>query len=158
MSAGAAAYRIEDEPRPGALSHLAVRPLWPLFAFMFGGAWISWPWLAWNGWIVGSPTRRREIAWLAGGAVVLLALGIAAVQLVARRVVGDGALPYLRLGFLLWKLGVTYAVYSLQSRTFQIYEHYGGTVRNGLLAVFLAYWGRTWIQGHVSLGLWGLFF
>ena len=26
-----AAYHIEDEPRPGALSHLVVDPLWPLF-------------------------------------------------------------------------------------------------------------------------------
>jgi hypothetical protein len=158
MSGVAATYRIEDEPHPGTLSHLAVRPLWPLFAFMFGGAWISWPWFAWNGWIVGSPTRRREIAWLAGGAAGLLALGLAAVVLVSRKVIGDEALPYVRLVFLLWKLGVSYAVFSLQSRTFQIYEHYGGAVKSGLIAVFLAYWSRSWIQSHVSLGLWGLFF
>ena len=37
-------YRIADEPRPGAMEHLAVDPLWPFLAIMFGGAWLSWPW------------------------------------------------------------------------------------------------------------------
>ena len=33
-------YRIADEPRPGAMEHLAVDPLWPFLAIMFGGAWL----------------------------------------------------------------------------------------------------------------------
>jgi len=41
-------YRIADEPRPGALSQLAVNPLWPLLAVMLGGTWIAWPWFALN--------------------------------------------------------------------------------------------------------------
>jgi hypothetical protein len=39
--AGASSYRIEDEPRPGGLEHLAVGPVWPFFSLMFAGSWLE---------------------------------------------------------------------------------------------------------------------
>lgn len=135
----AATYQIEDEPRPRPLAHTAVRPLWPLFAVMFGGAWMAWPWFLWNGWVVGSPTWRRELAWVVGGVLGFFGLAFFYGLLTRLGVVDRSQAAYAMLAFTLWKLGVTYALFSLQARTFQIYEHYGGVVRNGVLGVLLAF-------------------
>jgi hypothetical protein len=150
----AAAYRIEDEPRPGAWAHLAVRPLWPLFAVMFAGVWLAWPWFVWNGWVVGSPTRNKELAWAAGGALGLVGLATSLAVLASAGVLPSRAQPYAYVLLILWKLGVTYALYFLQSRTFQLYEHYGGLVKSGLILVALGYFARSWLLQH---GLWALF-
>jgi len=135
----AASYQIEDEPRPGPLAHTAVRPLWPLFTFMFGGAFFSWPWFLWNGFVVGSPTRRRELAWVVGGVLGIFALAFVTATLTRSGVIDKSQGPYVRLVFTLWKIGVSYALFSLQARTFQIYEHYGGVVRNGAIGLLIAY-------------------
>jgi len=139
----ATAYRIEDEPRPGAWAHLAVRPLWPLFAVMFAGAWLAWPWFAFNAWAVGSPTRRKEILWSLAGFVGLLGLARLFVALGESGSLPPQTWPYLRVVLTLWKLGVSYALFFLQARTFQIYEHYGGPVKNGLLLVALGFYVRS---------------
>ena len=136
------AYRIADEPAPSALAHLAVNPFWPFLAVMFGGAWLSWPWFALNAVAVGSPTRRRELAVAFGGfaltgVLVVLILGLA----------GTGRIPqsgvaYALLLLTVVKLGVTYWLHALQSRTFEIYEYYGGAVRQGFLVLLAAYFLR----------------
>lgn len=129
-------YRLPDEPRPGALAHLAVHPTWPLFGLMFGGAWLSWPWFVLNGFAVGSPTRRREL--------LVVLLGLAGTALLVAGVMFAGgshvietrrAIRWAMLVPTGWKLAITYALYILQARTFEIHEHYGGVVRNGILVV-----------------------
>lgn len=151
----AATYQIEDEPRPGPMAHTAVRPLWPLFALMFGGAWIAWPWFLWNGRVVGSPTWRRELAWVAGGALGVLAFGLS-----LDRISGltEKHLPYALLLLTLLKIGVSYAVFSLQARTFQIYEHYGGVVRNGAIGVLLVFLLDPWLHRNLPFNPWWSFF
>ena len=131
-------YRILDEPTPSKLSHLAVQPLWPLLAIMFGGAWISWPWFALNAFAVGSPTKIKEVLWAVGGffGTAILTIGIALMN--GAEIVGEVGVQYLIVGITVWKLLVTYRLYLLQARTFSLYEYFGGTVRNGLLVVFLA--------------------
>ncbi len=131
-------YRIADEPAPGALSNLAVRPLWPFIAIMFGGVWLSWTWFVLNGIAVGSPTKRKEWLWIAGGLLgsVLLLIGLVSVE--RNGLVPEVYIKYLTILLVVWKLGVTYALYALQSHTIELYEYYGGTVRNGIFVVVAA--------------------
>jgi hypothetical protein len=149
-------YRIEDEPRPGALARYAVQPLWPLLAVMFGGSWLAWPWFAWNGAVVGSPTLRREIAWVvagfAGRAIIVAGILWAATT----GLLSWQAIPYALLPLTLWTLAVSYILHSLQSRSFQLYEHYGGTLRNGLMVVMGGYLIRRLLLQSAAAGVWTL--
>ncbi|ANM31398.1 hypothetical protein ABI59_20210 [Acidobacteria bacterium Mor1] len=130
----AATYRIADEPRPGGLQHLVVSPIWPLLAVMFAGHTISWVWFAVNSIAMGSPTKKREIGLVVAGFVGVLLLRLGIVLLVGAEAVSD---PYLTLPVMLLQLGMAYALFTLQSRTFGIYEYFGGIARNGLMVVFL---------------------
>jgi hypothetical protein len=132
-------YRILDEPRPGALARLAVNPLWPLLAVMFGGTWISWPWFVVNAFAVGSPTRWRETALAAAGFAGTAALFVGLVLLDARGVFGASGLAYAGVGLVVWKLAVSYWLYVLQGRTFALFEYFHGAARNGVLVVFAGY-------------------
>lgn len=133
------AYRIEDEPLPGRLSHLVVDPFWPLLAVMLGGAWLSWPWFVFNGVAVGSPTRRREVAWAVGGFAGSLALAAGLLLLANAEVLAATGVRYALIVPTVWKLLVTYALYTLQGRSFHLFEHYGGRVRSGLVVVAAGY-------------------
>ncbi len=132
------AYRIADEPRPGGLAQIAVNPVWPLFAIMFAGPWLAWPWFVLNGMAVGSPTLRREAitaaAGFAGTAAILIGIDAAFDSGMLFR----AGVQYAMLGLTVWKLGVSYWLFSIQSRTFGIYEYYGGAVKNGMLVVVIA--------------------
>ncbi len=131
-------YRIEDEPQPGAMAQVAVDPLWPLLGLMFVGAWFSWPWFLVNGFAVGSPTRWRELAWVIGGFVVSAAIILGIFYVMDQGMITKTHMPYVLLVLTVWKIGVGYALYSLQSRTTHIYEYYGGVLRNGLIVVIVA--------------------
>jgi hypothetical protein len=149
-------YRIVDEPQPGALQQLAVDPVWPLFAYMFGGSLLAWLWFAINGQAMGSPTRKRELLLIAiglGGTLLLvLAVGWAfrAGWIVQRQ--GWIAL----LAVTLWKLGISYWLYSLQSRTFDLYRYFGGRAKNGIWVVIAAYFVRPGLSALLPHGLWAL--
>jgi hypothetical protein len=146
-------YRIEDEPRPGALARYAVQPLWALLAVMFGGSWLSWPWFAWNGLAVGSPTLRREIGWVVAGFAgrALFIGGILFAAATGR--LPRQAIPYVFLPLTLWTLAVSYVLHSLQSRSFQLYEHYGGTLRSGLPVLMAGYLIRRLVLQSAASGL-----
>ncbi|HXV78085.1 MAG TPA: hypothetical protein VD788_17375 [Candidatus Polarisedimenticolaceae bacterium] len=139
-----ATYRIPDEPRPSTLSRFAVQPFWPLLAVMFGGSWLSWPWFVFNGFAIGSPTRKKELALAAAGFAgnVVLALGVGIV--VVRDLLPGTVGPYLALLGVVWRLGVSYLLFNLQSRTFGLYVYYGGVVQNGTIFLVAGYLlGRT---------------
>ncbi|MFT5429438.1 MAG: hypothetical protein ACI9OJ_000109 [Myxococcota bacterium] len=139
-------YQLADEPKPSALSHLVVNPLWPLFAIMFGGAWLSFPWFVFNAHAMGSPTRKKETIIAIGtlicsGAVFLTVDELAEAGLlgsIAMAFIND-TIQYLMLVVQLVKLAGAYWLYTLQSRTFGIYEYYGGPSRNGILVVGAGY-------------------
>jgi hypothetical protein len=106
---------------------------------MFGGAWLSWPWFVLNGFAVGSPTRRRELAiatagFVLSGLVLLVIIGLAGAGRIPPR-----SVPYALLALTVLKLGVTYWLHVVQSRTFEVYEYYGGVVRQGFLVILVAY-------------------
>ena len=132
-------YQIADEPQPGGMAHLAVRPVWPLFAIMFGGSWLAFPWFVVNAFAIGCPNRIKTlvlaiVAFLGAG---LLTLGI---LLTANALNWDVyAFRYAYLVLLVWKLGLAYYLMVLQSRTFDLYEHFGGKVANGMLVVVASF-------------------
>jgi hypothetical protein len=135
-------YQLADEPKPSTLTHLVVNPLWPLFSIMFAGAWLSFPWFVFNAYAVGSPTRTKETV-IAVGTLVFSGMAILILdQLAEGGVFGAVTISflsdsnqYLGLAVQLLKLGGAYWLYTLQSRTFGIYEYYGGPSRNGMLIV-----------------------
>jgi hypothetical protein len=132
-------YRLADEPRPSGLSHIAVNPFWPFLSVMFGGAWLSWPWFVVNGFAVGSPTRRKELGVAIGGFVVTALLVLAIFGLAGTGRIPQRGVPYALLSLTVVKLGVTYWLHALQSTTFEVYEYYGGVVRQGFLVILAAY-------------------
>jgi len=130
-------YQLADEPAPGHLARFAVNPLFPFLAIMLGGLWISWPWFIFNGIAVGSPTFRREIAWLAGGLVVVALIPAAIFALADMGILTGIGVSYAALSMPVAKLAPTYAAYVLQARTIEIYEYYGGVLKNGIYVVIL---------------------
>jgi hypothetical protein len=150
-------YRIRDEPRPGALSAIAVQPFWPLLGVMFGGAWLSWPWFALNGYAVGSPTRGRELALALGGFAGSAAIIFGIASLAQAGVVEGVGIRYALVALTVWKLVVSYLLYAWQGRSFHLYEHFGGEVKNGLPVVVLAgFLGRRAVLGAISHNFWVL--
>ena len=136
----ATVYHIPDEPRPGGLAHITVNPFWPLLCVMFVGAGMSWTWFVLNGFAMGSPTRKRELGIAVGGLMAEFVLLLGVLGMHDRLGIdGDLALPYMFLGVLVWKLGVSYWLYMLQADSFGIYEYYGGNVQNGWIGLILAY-------------------
>ena len=133
-----AKYRIADEPAPTSLARLAVNPLFPFLTVMLGGAGLGYAWFALNSYAVGSPTKQREIFWLVGGLAVTAVLWIATQVALANGWLQTDDLPYALLVLIVAKLAATYAVYVLQSRTIEIYEYYGGVLKNGLPLVIVA--------------------
>lgn len=132
-------YRIEDEPRPSALSHLTVRPFWPLLGWMFGGTWIAWPWFMVNGVAMGSPTLGREIGLIFVGALGIVGIFAGGVGVLDAFGLDDvTGIRFIALAVTLWKLAVSYFLHGWQARTFSLYEHYGGRVRNGVIVVIAA--------------------
>jgi hypothetical protein len=149
-----ARYRIEDEPRPAGLAGGAVSPVWPLLSLMLGGAWAAWPWFAINGMAIGSATRIRELLWLAGGVIGSAAIGLAIIALTNRGTIDGASLPYVGLLLQAWKLAVAYGVFTIQSRSHQLHEHYGGVSRNGIGILILAALLRGRVVKLVDLDLW----
>lgn len=142
-------YRIADEPSPGALSQVAVNPLWPLLAVMLGGTWIAWPWFALNSFAFGSTTKLRELLWVGGGF-----LGSAAMVFGILSAVAGGGLDtegllfrYILVGLVVWKLWISYRLYLMQARTFQIYEYFDGVARSGWIPMLLAFYVSPKVLG-----------
>ena len=132
------AYHITDEPKPGNLSHFTVNPVWPFFTIMFSGVWLSWPWFLINGMAIGSPTFRKElllvIIGFIGSAVISIGILFIIGSLAGKEVLSS-SVGYINIAVLGWKLFITYWLYTLQLRTFEIYQYYGGITRNGILLV-----------------------
>ena len=130
-------YRIVDEPLPGPLHRAVVNPIWPMFAMMLGGAWLAWPWFLFNDWAMGSPRLARNAGWVAIGVGGSVALTVAALALVGLKVLPESAVPYAQIELLLWKLLVTYVLTLDQERSFELHQHFGGHVANGMWMMLL---------------------
>jgi hypothetical protein len=151
-------YRILDEPRPGPHAHLAVNPFWILLASMLGGAWLAWPWFIFNALAIGSATRVKEIALVAVGVVGSVVLYFAIAALVSSSVLDQRYAAYALLGLVAYKLGISYALHVLQSRSFQLHEYFGGAVRNGMLLVILGLVARGPVLERLGGSMWSIVF
>jgi hypothetical protein len=130
-----ATYRIQDEPRPGAMGHLVVNPVFPLLSLMMGGTWLGVPWFIFNGFAMGSTSRRKETVLAVLVVPVTLLLFMLLGTLVKLEVMTQASVPYAGVGITVWKLAVGYALFNLQQRNFALHEYYGGVVRNGALVL-----------------------
>jgi hypothetical protein len=157
MSARRGGYRILDEPTPGGLAAYVVNPTFPLLAVMLAGSWLSMPWFAFNALALGSPTARREIALaaaaLGGAALIVFALLAADAQ----GLIGERSVKYWLLIPTAWKLVAGYWLFTLQDRTFDLYRHFGGRVRNGFAVLLIgAFLARPYVIGLFKTSLWVL--
>jgi hypothetical protein len=131
-------YRLLDEPSPSPWSNIVVHPLWPLLGLMLGGFWLAVPWFIVNSIALGSSSRIREAVIAISGLLVTSGVVVMIVMGASRGWLEGATLAYAGLTDELIKLATAYILYSLQSRSVAIHEHYGGTVRNGLPVVLLA--------------------
>jgi hypothetical protein len=148
-------YQIADEPVETSLRSYVVRPSMPLLASMLAGAWLAWPWFAFNAIAMGSPTRRKEIALCAAAFVGTAVLGAIVLALFDAGVLPAGAPVRLAvLGVVTFKLAISYHISAVQSRTFHVYEYYGGPVRAAGRILGAAVLARGFVIGLVDHPLW----
>lgn len=130
-----ATYRIQDEPRPGAMGHLVVNPVFPLLATMMAGVWLGLPWFVFNAFALGSTTRRKELGLALAVVPVTLLLFMLLAFLLHAGVLTRTSGAYAGVGITVWKLAMGYALFNLQQRSFALHQYYGGVVRNGALVL-----------------------
>ncbi|HEX8107848.1 MAG TPA: hypothetical protein VF516_08955 [Kofleriaceae bacterium] len=148
-------YQIADEPVETSLRSYVVRPSAPLLAAMLAGAWLAWPWFAFNAIAMGSPTRRKEIALCAAAFAGTAVLGAIVIALFDAGLLPPGVpLRLAVLGVVAFKLAITYHISAVQSRTFHVYEYYGGPVRGAGRILGAAILLRGFVIGLVDHPLW----
>ena len=148
-------YQIADEPIETSLRAYVVRPSTPLLAVMLCGAWLAWPWFAFNAIAMGSPTRRKEIALCAAAFAGTAVLGAIVIALFDAGILPAGApLRLAVLGVVTFKLAISYHISAVQSRTFHVYEYYGGPVRGAGWVLSAGYWVRGLVIGVSDDPLW----
>ncbi|HEY0194071.1 MAG TPA: hypothetical protein VGC42_23295 [Kofleriaceae bacterium] len=125
-------YQIADQPTESSLRAYVVRPSMPLLAAMLAGAWLAWPWFAFNAIAMGSPTRKRELGLCAAAFAITGALALILIALVRREIIPVEGMPlrFALLAIVTFKLGISYYLATIQGRTFAIYEYYGGPIRD----------------------------
>ncbi len=148
-------YQIADEPVETSLRAYVVRPSAPLLAIMVGGAWLSWPWFAFNAIAMGSPTRRKELALCAAAFIGTGVLAALVITLARAGVIPAGMPEQIALlAVTTFKLTITYYISAVQERTFHVYEYYGGTVRAAGAVLTAGYWLRGLVVGLSDDPLW----
>jgi hypothetical protein len=148
-------YQIADEPIETSLRAYVVRPSAPLVAIMLGGAWLSWPWFAFNAIAMGSPTRRKELALCAAAVLGTGVLGALVIALARAGIIPAGApLRLAVLAIVTFKLTITYYIAMVQDRTFHVYEYYGGPVRAAGAILGAGYLLRDLVIGLSDDPLW----
>lgn len=137
-------YSIPDEPKPTAWSKAIVNPMWPLFAFMFINTGVAWLWLIINGIVLGSPTQKQEWLWIGAGVLSIFGFAIGLPIALNHELITERFIKYALLILLFIKLGISYRVYTLQNRSYPLYEYFHGPVTNGsvLLIILFFLWNQ----------------
>ena len=123
-----ARYAIPDEPLPSRYTQLVVTPYATMLGVMLGGSLVGLPWMAVNGWAMGSATWKKEVASFDARIAPFLERTLLRVGL---GVVSREAAPYLAIFIQAFRLAGGYWVYMLQSASFELYQHFGGRVSRG---------------------------
>jgi hypothetical protein len=149
-------YEIADEPNPAnGWENLVFQPSAPLLGMMWCGAWLAWPWFIVNAIAMGSPTLRREAQLCALGLFGTLALALGVYGLVDAGIIESKlTLQIAVLGVIAFKLGVAYTVSTVQSRTFHVYQYYGGTAQKAMYVLIAGSYIRDLVLGASSHPVW----
>lgn len=147
-------YQIADEPQESSLSNYVVRPDAPLLAMMVCGAWLAWPWFVFNSIALGSPTKRKEIGLCVAAVAGTAVLGAILIALWKAGILRGTSLRFALLAITTWKLTLAYYVCVIQSRTFHVYEYYGGTVRQSRAVIGTGMYLRGLVVGMSDNPLW----
>jgi hypothetical protein len=127
----------ERRQRVGAAKVPVVNPLWPLFAFMFAGVWIAWPWFLLNEALMKSDDLARQCKVVLVGLLGSLVLSVVLLYLLGIEALDLRQAKYAMIGLLAWKLGIAYTLQARQDKTFSLWQYFGGTPRNGAyVAIF----------------------
>ena len=122
---------------------------------MLCGAWLAWPWFAFNAIAMGSPTRRKELAMCVVAVAGTAVFGYIVLALVKNGVIESLVVRDLCfLAIAAWKMAMAYWVSTVQSRTFDVYTYYGGTVRQAHAVIAAGYWIRPLLLGGIDDPLW----
>jgi hypothetical protein len=148
-------YHIADEPVESSLRAYVVRPSAPLLAAMLCGAWLAWPWFAFNAIAMGSPTRKKELAMCAAAFAGTGALAAIVIALVDHKIIeSDLAIRLAVLAIVTFKLTMSYAISTVQNRTFHVYAYYGGPIRESRPVLGVGYVLRGVVIGMIDHPLW----
>jgi hypothetical protein len=148
-------YSIADEPVETNLRHYVVDPSAPLLAAMLCGAWLALPWFVFNAIAMGSPTRRKEITLCIAAVAGTALFAVVALALWNRDIIESRTtMRFVLLGIVTWKLTMAYVINIVQSRTFHVYEYYGGAVRSATYVLAAGYWLSGIVVGAIDDPLW----
>ena len=149
-----ARYQIVDEPTRSRLASFAVRPLWPLLGLMLGGAWLAWPWFAFNAFALGMRGRGRVFLWIAGaiGGSAAVVIGCLALYRAGR--LSEDVWPWIHYVNVLLKLTVGYVLFEQEARAAELHAYFGGRLRNAWPVLAVAFYAREtvahWITSRSS--------
>jgi hypothetical protein len=150
-------YAIADEPVETNLRHYVVDPSAPLLAAMLCGAWLALPWFVFNAIAMGSPTKRKEITLCIAAFAGTALLGFVALALWDRDIIESRTtMRFVLLGIVTYKLTMAYVINIVQSRTFHVYEYYGGPVRPASYVISTGWLLRDFVIGLSDDPLWGI--
>lgn len=127
-------YTIIDEPKPSRLDSLIADPIVILFAALivpliinlplYGRFWLPLIWVIANGFLLGSPTRVRELIYAVGAAIVMASIIYSLFYVSATNPeLAKSAAPYIAIvvqGVLFFSM---YLIVFQQSAAYQIHKY-----------------------------------
>lgn len=150
----------------------AVRPFVVLAGCVFGGVWLGWPWFVLNAFALDLEDKTTLAKRLALGLVGASAIAIAIVAVAEPDAMAPSLLglvlddpephefswvPYMIIGLIGWKTAFAYLLFEDQRLPGEVYEYYGGVMRNGIPVVAAASFLRGWILLELlPVGWWTL--
>ena len=143
----------ERRRRVGAAQLPVVHPLWPLFAMMFVGVWLAWPWFLINEHLMKSDDLRRQLRLVALGFIGAFAFAFLVIALLRMQVLEVREARYAALLLVAWKLGVSYLLQGRQTNSFELWRYFGGEPRKGLAVVIAGYFVASPLFARLPFGV-----
>lgn len=147
-------YVIPDEPAPSRYQRFVVSPSATLLGVMLGGSILGLPWMVFNGYAMGSAFRAKELLWAVATAFAqFLLLGVL-IWLTATGVLTKREFGYASLVIHAVRLTGAYFIYVSQERSFDLYQHFGGSVSSkGMLVALGMMVVRLYVVGALPVGV-----
>ena len=161
-----------DLPSGPAGTLPATRPEVVLAASMFVGVWLAWPWFAFNAFALGLEDKAQLAKRLMIGLAGSSALAIFAVSMLEPETFDASLLgllfddpepdafsffPYVVIALVGWKSLTAYRLYEDQRLRAEVYEYFGGTLRNSAPLIVGGVMIRSWVLLQLlPVGWWTL--